>query len=77
LSRNPLASSLGIGKAGLRSPAFSLHKELAPFHIHAATVTICGVIQDGTRFSPGKISECFLRLHQQADRLWDLEWVYQ
>ena len=77
LEPEPMASSLAIGKAGLRNLAFSLHKELAPFHIHVATVTICGAVQDETRFSPGNISECFLRLHQQPEGEWDRELVYR
>lgn len=77
LEPEPMASSLAIGKAGIRNLAFSLHKELLPFHIHVATVTICGVVQDGTPFSPSSISECFLRLHQQAEGQWDRELVYR
>lgn len=73
----PSASSLAVGKAGIRNLAFSLHKELTPFHIHVATVTICGYVRDGTRFSPGNISESFFRLHQQPEGEWDREFVYQ
>ena len=31
------AASLAVGKAGLRSLAFSMHKELAPEGIHVGT----------------------------------------
>jgi NAD(P)-dependent dehydrogenase (short-subunit alcohol dehydrogenase family) len=34
LEPEPSFSSLAVGKAGMRSLAFSLHKELSPFHIH-------------------------------------------
>ena len=44
LEPEPSASSLAVGKASLRSLAFSLHKELTPFHIHVATVTVCGYV---------------------------------
>lgn len=77
LEPEPSSSSLAIGKAGIRSLAFSLHKELAPVHIHVATVTICGYVQEGTRFSPGNISESFFQLHQQPEGKWDREFIYQ
>jgi short-subunit dehydrogenase len=77
LEPEPGASSLAIGKAGIRSLAFSLHKELTRFHIHVATVTICGYIQEGTVFSPGNISESFFQLHQQPEGKWDREFVYR
>jgi len=77
LDPQPGASSLAIGKAGIRSLAFSLHQELAPFHIHVATVTICGYVREGTRFNPGNIAEAFFRLHQQPEGQWDREVVYE
>jgi NAD(P)-dependent dehydrogenase (short-subunit alcohol dehydrogenase family) len=58
----PLAS-LAIGKAGLRSLALTLHAELAPVGIHAATVTITGQIRPGTAFAPDSIAEIFWSLH--------------
>ena len=73
----PGFSSLAVSKAGIRSLAFSLHKELRPLHIHVATVTICGYVQEGTRFSPDKIAEVFFQLHRQAEGNWDREFVYQ
>jgi NAD(P)-dependent dehydrogenase (short-subunit alcohol dehydrogenase family) len=76
LEPEPSASSLAFGKAGIRNLAFSLHKELTPFHIHVATVTICGYVRDRTRFSPGNISESFFQLHQQPEGKWDREFVY-
>jgi short-subunit dehydrogenase len=77
LEPEPSFSSLAVGKAGMRSLAFSLHKELGPFHIHVATVTICGYVKDGTRFAPGQIAEVFLQLHRQPEENWDREFVYQ
>ncbi|MGO9261345.1 MAG: hypothetical protein ACLQU1_34325 [Bryobacteraceae bacterium] len=77
LEPQPGASSLAIGKAGIRNLAFSLHEELAPFHIHVATVTICGYVEDRTRFSPGDIAGSFFYLHQRAEGKWDRESVYQ
>ena len=77
LDPEPSFSSLAVGKAGIRSLAFSLHKELGPFHIHVATVTICGYVQEETRFSPGKIAEVFFQLRRQPEGKWDREFVYQ
>jgi len=77
LEPEPTASSLAIGKAGIRSLAFSLHKELDPFHIHVATVTICGYVREETKFSPGNISESFFQLHQQPEGQWDRESIFQ
>jgi short-subunit dehydrogenase len=77
LEPQPGTSSLAIGKAGIRSLAFSLHKELVPFHIHVATVTICGFVQEGTKFSPASISESFFKLHQQPEGQWDRELVFE
>jgi NAD(P)-dependent dehydrogenase (short-subunit alcohol dehydrogenase family) len=62
------AASLAIGKAGLRSLALTLHAELAPAGIHAATVTIAGQIQSGTAFAPETIAEAFWALHADPAR---------
>jgi len=77
LEPEPGASSLAIGKAAIRNLAFSLYRELAPFHIHVATVTICGYVRDGTKFSPGSIADSFFHLHQQSEGQWEREFVYQ
>ena len=58
-------ASLSIGKAAIRSLAFSLAHELQPAGIHVATVTICGFVQEGTHFSPDRIAEEYWRLHVQ------------
>jgi NAD(P)-dependent dehydrogenase (short-subunit alcohol dehydrogenase family) len=57
------AASLALGKSALRSLAQTLHAELAPAGIHAATVTIAGQIQPGTPFAPDRIAEAFWSLH--------------
>jgi short-subunit dehydrogenase len=79
LALNPAAavSSLSIGKAALRSLAFSLFQELQPEGIHAATVTICGMVQDGTHFGPAKIAAEFLKLHRQSVDDWTPEVIYR
>jgi short-subunit dehydrogenase len=59
------AASLSIGKAAIRSLAFSLAQELEPAGIHVATVTICGFVQQGTPFAADLIACGFWRLHAQ------------
>ncbi|HXH18522.1 MAG TPA: SDR family NAD(P)-dependent oxidoreductase [Chitinophagales bacterium] len=73
----PLLSSLGIGKAGIRNLAWSLHGELKPFGIHAGTVTINGQVKPGTKFDPDLISEEFWKLHSQPDGQFEREVIYQ
>jgi NAD(P)-dependent dehydrogenase (short-subunit alcohol dehydrogenase family) len=57
------AASLAIGKSGLRSLAFTLHAELAPRGVHAATVTVAGRIEPGAAFDPDAIAAVFWSLH--------------
>jgi short-subunit dehydrogenase len=70
-------ASLGIGKAGIRSLAFSLAQELAGDGIHVGTVTICGAVQPGTHFDPDKIASSYWQLHTQSQDAWQTEYVYQ
>ncbi|MCC6552137.1 MAG: SDR family NAD(P)-dependent oxidoreductase [Polyangiaceae bacterium] len=73
----PPVSSLSVGKAGIRSLALSLSKELEPEGIHAATVTVCGFIKPGTRFDPDLIAEEFWNLHAQPAGSWVREITYR
>ncbi|MEZ4257011.1 MAG: SDR family NAD(P)-dependent oxidoreductase [Polyangiales bacterium] len=73
----PQYASLSIGKAAMRSLALSLSKELAPEGIHAATVTICGMVKPGTHFDPEAIAEHFWQLHDQAPAAWEAERLYK
>jgi NADP-dependent 3-hydroxy acid dehydrogenase YdfG len=59
----PAASSLAIGKAGIRNLAQSLHKELEDTPIRVATVTVTGQILPGTALSAERIAERFWDLH--------------
>jgi len=79
LALAPLAdlASLSIGKAAVRSLAFSLAEELEPAGIHVATVTICGFVQEGTHFSPDRIAAEFWRLHQQSPGQFETEIAYR
>lgn len=70
-------ASLAIGKAGLRSLALMLHQELSGQGIHAATVTICGLVKPGTHFDPDKIADQYWRLHTQPIGHFEAEFVYE
>lgn len=71
----PDLSSLAIGKAAIRSLAGSFAKELAPHGIHAATVTIAGVVKKGTSLDPDAIADVYWELHAQAREQWETERV--
>ncbi|MFF2888321.1 SDR family NAD(P)-dependent oxidoreductase [Paenibacillus sp. NPDC057967] len=67
-------ASLSLGKAALRSLAFSLGEELAPKGIHVGVVTIAGYVAKNTYFDPDRIAEIYWDLH--ANRL-EHEVVYE
>jgi short-subunit dehydrogenase len=71
----PKMASLAVGKAAVRSLALSLHKELAPRNIHAATVTVCGLVEKGTKFDPDAIAGIFWELHNQKPGEFEAERV--
>jgi short-subunit dehydrogenase len=71
------ASSLAIGKAGIRSLAFSLAQELTSSGIHVGTVTICGTVQPRTHFDPETIAQSYLTLHKQLPEAWQTEVIYK
>jgi short-subunit dehydrogenase len=61
----PVMASLGVGKAAIRNLAFSLYADLKDSGVHAATVTICGMVAPGTPFEPDRIAEAYWQLHVQ------------
>ena len=61
------AASLAIGKAGIRSLAFTLAQELKDSGIRVGTVTICGTVQPGTHFDPDAIAQSYLALHNASE----------
>ena len=71
------AASLAIGKAGIRSLAMTLNKELSPKGIHAGTVTIAGAIASGTLFSPERISDAYWAFAADASQAKPAELVYR
>lgn len=68
-------SALGLGKAALRNLAYSLFQELRPEGIHAATVTICGMVKPGTAYDPDAIAEHYWQLHCQKPSEFERERV--
>lgn len=58
------ASSPSIGKAGLRSLAFTLGEELQGSGIKVGLVSIMGGVERGTDFDPDRIGQAFLKVHQ-------------
>lgn len=79
LALNPFAaaSSLAIGKAGIRSLAFSLAQELAGTGIRVGTVTICGTVKPGTHFDPDVIAQSYIALHKQLPDTPEIEVIYK
>lgn len=73
----PEYASLGIGKAAIRNLAQSLYKDLKPMGIHAATVTVCGMVQANTKFAPDIVAEHFVRLYKQNEQDWEQEVLIQ
>lgn len=69
----PQYTSLAIGKAGIRSLAFTLFGEMLTQGIHVATVTIAGIVKPGTKFDPDLIANEYWRLHSQPQGKWEKE----
>jgi hypothetical protein len=53
-------------KAALRNLAQALADELRPDGIHAATVTIRGVLAPGTPFDPDVVADAFWQLYAEG-----------
>ncbi|HSC65989.1 MAG TPA: SDR family NAD(P)-dependent oxidoreductase [Caldimonas sp.] len=73
----PALASLGVGKAALRNLTFALHGDLKDSGIHAATVTICGVVKPGTAFDPERIAESYWALHAQPVGSFERELMFK
>lgn len=59
-------AALSIGKAAIRAYALTLFDELRPAGIHAAMVTIAGLVASGGPFDPDRIADTYLELYRQA-----------
>jgi short-subunit dehydrogenase len=73
----PAMAALGIGKAGIRNLAMSLHAEHKDAGVHVGTVTICGLVKPGTVFDPDRIADQFWRLHAQEPGRFEAEIQYR
>jgi NAD(P)-dependent dehydrogenase (short-subunit alcohol dehydrogenase family) len=70
---DPAATSLSLGKAGVRALTTLLARQYGPAGIHVATVTIDGAVALGTPFDPDRIAEHYWRLHVQPPGAWERE----
>ncbi len=59
------ASSIGIGKSGLRNLALTLAQELADSGVRVGMISIMGQVAPGTQFDPGLIGHAFLKVYNQ------------
>ena len=72
----PRATSLSLGKAGVRALTTLLAAEYGPLGVHVATVTVGGAVEPGSQFDPDRIAEHYWRLHAQPPGSWEHEVVY-
>jgi NAD(P)-dependent dehydrogenase (short-subunit alcohol dehydrogenase family) len=72
----PVATSLSLGKAGIRALTELLAREYGQAGIHVATVTVAGAVEPGTAFDPDAIAEQYWRLHTQPADRWEREVLY-
>jgi NAD(P)-dependent dehydrogenase (short-subunit alcohol dehydrogenase family) len=72
----PEATSLSLGKAGVRALTELLARAYEPGGVHVATVTVAGAVAPGTAFDPDDIAEEFWRLHAQPAGSWEHEVLY-
>lgn len=68
--------SLSAGKAALRSVARSLFKELRPYNVHTALVTIHDTITPGTAYDPDAIASYYWGVVSQASADWVAEYDF-
>jgi NAD(P)-dependent dehydrogenase (short-subunit alcohol dehydrogenase family) len=61
------AAAVGVAKAGLRSLARSLHKEVADDGVRVTTVTIDGLLRGPKALDVDEIADLYLRLHSQPE----------
>jgi NADP-dependent 3-hydroxy acid dehydrogenase YdfG len=71
------ASSIGIGKAALRSLTLTLAQELSATAIRVGMVSIMGKVAPNTPFDPDKIGNAFLAMHRQSEEGYNPEQLFQ
>jgi NAD(P)-dependent dehydrogenase (short-subunit alcohol dehydrogenase family) len=72
----PALATLSIGKAGMRAAQTLIAAGVAEDGIHAATVTIVGVVEPGTAFDPDNIAELFWIAHTDPQDAWQTEYRF-
>ncbi len=72
---DPAATSLSLGKAGVRALTKLLASEYGPAGIHVATVTVGGAVAPGGPNDPDLIAGHYWRLHTQLPQAWEHEVV--
>ncbi|SDG01411.1 short chain dehydrogenase [Klenkia brasiliensis] len=75
LHPDPAHASLTLGKAALRNAVAVLHEQLAADGVHAAGVTVVGVIEPGTPLDPDRIAETYWELHTEPRGAWSVDRV--
>jgi NAD(P)-dependent dehydrogenase (short-subunit alcohol dehydrogenase family) len=73
----PEATSLSLGKAGVRALAGLLAKAHGPSGIHVATLTVAGGVSPGSAFDPDEIAERYWQIHLQPTSEWEHEVLYR
>ncbi len=68
-------ASLSVGKAGVRNLAMCLAEECAPHGIRVGTITVCGMVQPGTKYDPDHIADLFWQMYQTPAAQWKREIV--
>src|ERR1700729_3598640 len=72
----PALASLSMGKAAVRAAQTLIAAGVGGDGIHAATVTIAGVVKPGTDFDPDKIAELFWTAHSDSKDSWQTEYRF-
>jgi NAD(P)-dependent dehydrogenase (short-subunit alcohol dehydrogenase family) len=72
----PEATSLSLGKAGVRALTELLARAYEPAGVHVATVTVAGTVAPGSAFDPDEIAEEYWRLHAQRPGSWERVVLY-
>ncbi len=67
---------LTAGKSALRGLVHAMAGEFAGYGLHAAMVTVAGLVAAGGPFDPDRIAEAYWDLHAEAPGGWSVERVF-
>jgi NADP-dependent 3-hydroxy acid dehydrogenase YdfG len=78
IALHPWADAVGlaVGKAALRTAVQALAKEVTDDDVHAATITVDGIMMPGTAFDPALVAEEFWRVYSRPRAEWEWETVF-